>query len=854
MKNVYGLLMCLIFSIVVIFSGHLAQCQYYYPVNSSAGNSPPIPQLYTSEQNIDDTKSMFGSVMSAGNILYIPVIKTFVPADSTPLSPDAASQSTERNYVIRAIDFSDPTNPALINDMDIDIDIDQYPQLYISISDNYIYTFNGEMDMWGDYSPEDSTFEEVPPVKANFTIYEIQNNHDIIKIKDLPLTNILDTVRGDQDGLLQAQLLTITDDRAYLTFYGIFTPDPILSSYTSEVVPGSYPTVEVDEYSDEGYIPVDTSYSYYPWKPDNNTIIVSVDITDPSNATILGASRPHIASTGANSDMEVVGTTGYFIVTQLDSKETSLYVLDFSSPENITVKNSLTLFGQGGQMARQGNYLYIAAHDFGLEVVNISEPLNPELIGWFETPHPLTGMYGSTMGGENNIVVKNDHVYMIEREDGLFIIDVSDPRSPKHTVSYLSEYISESSEHYFYAPYTSVDNAGDYLFLREMGALDILSIENPDDPVSVGIFGVREAGILMLALRLESAGLVKITTEETPDRKIALFGIPSLDTLSRKYGVIEIVQANEFQKYYTPYMSYPPEETEPSVEDITKDRDLRTYYLSFPASVSQDEIIADYLKDPYVITAELGMPEIYGPYGYSGGPYYPIESGFAYSAPEPMTGVYGGIYGGSYSGGLYSSAQIPGYPSYYGPGGTYTDLSFPTVPYANIPSTSGYPSYYGYGGLGMLGGLATSYPVSVPGVYGEFGLSGSYSGLMPPLSASTSLPEINIHIGAINIEGGVHIGELTINSEPSGTIPGLSIMLTPDAELLRESALYPPQTTLSSDNEGLPDNTGLTNNSGINQLNTGETWLGTQKKASSPFWNNWPISSSAQLPANSWIW
>ncbi|MGA1867975.1 MAG: hypothetical protein ACMUJM_05435 [bacterium] len=87
-----------------------------------------------------------------------------------------------------------------------------------------------------------------------------------------------------------------------------------------------------------------------------------------------------------------------------------------------------------------------------------------------------------------------------------------------------------------YAAYTSVDNSADYLFLREMGSMDIVSIADPLNPVSVGVWGVREPGVLTLALRLEAAELLDIRTEEGISGKSALFGIPSLDALNRKYG------------------------------------------------------------------------------------------------------------------------------------------------------------------------------------------------------------------------------------------------------------------------------------------------------------------------------
>ena len=62
MKNVYVLLTCLIFTSVVIFSGHFAQCQYY-PVDSSVEEGVPLtPELYGEDQNQGEVITHFDGV------------------------------------------------------------------------------------------------------------------------------------------------------------------------------------------------------------------------------------------------------------------------------------------------------------------------------------------------------------------------------------------------------------------------------------------------------------------------------------------------------------------------------------------------------------------------------------------------------------------------------------------------------------------------------------------------------------------------------------------------------------------------------------------------------------------------
>ncbi|MGA1871804.1 MAG: LVIVD repeat-containing protein [bacterium] len=939
MKNFYVLLTCFIFAIVVIFSGHFAQCQYYYSVDSSMEMAPLTPELYIDDQNQGEVITHFGGVTAVGNILYIPVTKTMMPPAFTTPSSDSSSQSPDSQNMLRAIDFSNPMEPMLIGDMDMGPDLDLWggPQYYMIISGEYVYVLKNEVDANFDTSEHFSiTSEEV-----NFSIYKIQDNKNLVITKSMPLIDIFNSVKVDESETFFPQLLKVTDNRAYIIFYGASYPEPPANEYPSEAdayLPLSQPennTVENNDTGIEAYAPSQTdvtSYSSSP--PDNSAVIVTIDIANPHDAKVIGVARLQLACVPANVDLLVSDNIAYLLVSSMASSdsiiyESKIYVLDISSPTDILEINSLTAYGNGGQLVKEGDNLYTASKGFGLQIFDISTPTAPEFVSLLETPYPLTDSYYGGLQLENNIIiVKDGYVYLRDKENGLLVIDVSDSSNPAIVSSYLSEYIFSNSSWYSYYASGFVAICGDYLLLSEVGKVDdgnsinIVSIADPLNPVSIGIIGERSPEMLTLVLKLDVAELFNIHTEQSAEGDIALFGIPSLDALNRKYGVYKIEYPNTRNlSYYVPYgASAPPLSTEDydyPVEDIKKDRGLRTFYLTFPGSAGLDEIVSDYQENPYVITAEISMPVIYGgpgPYGY---PYYPIQ--------EPGPGIYGGIYGSSlyggmygmygssyggiyggslyggiYGGGLYGgiygapySGQLYGgglyggmygmYGSSYGGvyGGIYGSSLYGSGlygSYSSIPQPSGYPSYYGVGGLGITSGLATSYPVLAglgipPGLapsypistissgtypsaitypYGGYGGYGSY---MHTAVSPAGIPEPTIRIGAINIEGGVHIGTLTINSEPSSTIPRLSIMFISDMEPLRESVTYPPQGTTSSNNEALPENTGSTNDSGKNQLNTGvnntTSWIGTQNKASSSLWDNWPLSSSTP---NSWIW
>ncbi|MGA1871759.1 MAG: LVIVD repeat-containing protein [bacterium] len=911
MKNVYVFLTCFIFSFLVIFSGHFGQCQYY-PMSSSMEGLPPAselyiddqprPELYTNDQNTGEVLAHFGGVTAVGNILYIPVTKTLMPPAFTTPSSDSSYQPMDSQNVLRAIDFSNPKEPVIINDMDMDPDLDFWggPHYYMIISGEYVYVLKNVVDANFDTSEHFSiTSEEV-----NFSIYKIHNNKELIITKSISLTDIFDSVKVDENETFFPQVLNVTDNRAYIIFYGVSYPEPPANEYPSEsdaYLPLSQPEDNTDS----------TSYSSSP--PGNSAVIVTIDIANPKDAKVIGVARLQLASVPANADLLVSDNIAYLLVSSMASSDSiiydsKIYVLDISSPTDILEINSLNAYGNGGQLVKEGDNLYMASKGFGLQIFDISTPTAPEFISLIETPYPLTDSYSGGLQLENNIItVKDGYVYLLDKKNGLLVIDVSDSSNPAIVSSYLSEYISSDTSWYSYSPAGFIAICGDYLLLSEVGkgdggnSINIVSIADPLNPVSIGIIGERSPEVLTLVLKLDVAELLNIHTEQSVEGDIALFGIPSLDALNRKYGVYKIEYPNMRDlSYYGPYGSAPPlsvEEYDYPVEDIKKDRDLRTFYLTFPGSAGLDEIVADYQKNPYVITAKISIPGIYegsGPYGYQ---YYPVQG----SGPGIYGGMYGsvyggglyggmyggiygsslyggiyggGLYGGIYGGGLYGGgfygSSLYGGSLYYGEGGLYGS-------YSSIPQPSGYPSSYG---LGIPPGLAPSYPVSAslaippgsapsypvstisPGTYpyaitypyGGYGVYGDYGSYMPSPISPTIMPESTIQIGAINIQGGVHIGALTINSEPSSTIPGLSILLIPDVEPLRQSATYSPQDTSSSDNEGLPNNTSLTNDSGGYQLNTSvnttTSWIGTQNKTSSLLWNDWPLSSSTP---NFWI-
>ena len=82
--------------------------------------------------------------------------------------------------------------------------------------------------------------------------------------------------------------------------------------------------------------------------------------------------------------------------------------------------NSLELTGEPAKLAVEGSYAYVGGVDPLLQIVDISNPFDPLVVGAFDDNAFMLW----------NLCVKNGIVFMATGWDGLFIVDSSNPYSP----------------------------------------------------------------------------------------------------------------------------------------------------------------------------------------------------------------------------------------------------------------------------------------------------------------------------------------------------------------------------------------------------------------------------------------
>jgi hypothetical protein len=117
--------------------------------------------------------------------------------------------------------------------------------------------------------------------------------------------------------------------------------------------------------------------------------------------------------------------------------------------------------GMALHLAVEGNYCYIAAHDSGLQIVDISE---------IESPYVIGGLSG--LGRTNRIKIRDNYAYVASYDSGFQIVDVSDRTCPQRISRVLTEVQDAIIE-------------GEYAYIVDQFAFHIYNISNPVKPESI---------------------------------------------------------------------------------------------------------------------------------------------------------------------------------------------------------------------------------------------------------------------------------------------------------------------------------------------------------------------------------
>lgn len=229
-------------------------------------------------------------------------------------------------------------------------------------------------------------------------------------------------------------------------------------------------------------------------------ILLSIPKDAPSETeeTLSITKVGYIDTGGDTCDVEVVDGIAYVS----DMRANALKIINVSIPSNPVLLSSYEVSGNH-QLAVKGDIVYITDHDQGLVLLNVTNASHPVFISRY-----------SDSGEINDIYLMDGTAYVIDQDDGLEIVDISDPTNLTklgsfnygsvgyHTdvivqdnIAYLADqdkglYIVDVTDptnilelfHYEGSGMGWMDIYNDFLYIPNQQNLLLFNISNPESP------------------------------------------------------------------------------------------------------------------------------------------------------------------------------------------------------------------------------------------------------------------------------------------------------------------------------------------------------------------------------------
>ena len=171
-----------------------------------------------------------------------------------------------------------------------------------------------------------------------------------------------------------------------------------------------------------------------------------------------------------------------------DRERDLLHIVDISQPQAMRLDTSLSLLGTRSLDVKViGNLAAVGAQENSAGeaiFIDVSEPSNPEILSSFGA---------SDRGGVHNLFLYNDRAYLVSAvEEGMTILDISDPAQPFESNFWLNEVEDFSS--FIHDIFIRDDMA--FLSVSNdkatSGGLVILDLADPDHPVTLSSVPIAE--------------------------------------------------------------------------------------------------------------------------------------------------------------------------------------------------------------------------------------------------------------------------------------------------------------------------------------------------------------------------
>jgi len=141
-----------------------------------------------------------------------------------------------------------------------------------------------------------------------------------------------------------------------------------------------------------------------------------------------------------------------------------LQILDISNPSNITLSGSHITSEHAVEVSVLGNYAYVGLVDSGVQVFNVANPSNPVLVG---SNKEIRSGWGISVSGN----------YAYIADFWFYVLNVSDPANPLLVGQYQFNFMTA----------IKLDVVGNYAYLADADTgLLIVDVSNPSNPSLIG--------------------------------------------------------------------------------------------------------------------------------------------------------------------------------------------------------------------------------------------------------------------------------------------------------------------------------------------------------------------------------
>lgn len=328
---------------------------------------------------------------------------------------------------------------------------------------------------------------------SNTQLREFHVSNGIAYVKDSDRVRIFNITEADNLNFLTDVFIGGLNDIYYLddTLYCADSDDAFLYNVTDPASPVYFTNYEFNN-TGSNQIVVIGDYLYI----EEFRGIVVVDISNKSQPLYFTEFRETIT-------MGIINAYGNYLFCNDDYQ---IEIIDANTPSDLVSLWIDQIYGSTQDLFVDGTKLY-AADVSSLEIIDISDPENPEEIGKYKDEDALI----------SHVYVHNDYAYIYENGFGMKIIDVSDPTnlielgnisfagsfadiyvSDEYAYIaqggdgllvidiYYPDYPQKSLQYEEYDAVYALEKMGDYLYIASGEYFHILDMSNPYKPTEIG--------------------------------------------------------------------------------------------------------------------------------------------------------------------------------------------------------------------------------------------------------------------------------------------------------------------------------------------------------------------------------